>query len=83
MRVAIFGTGRMGTAFAERLIETGNSVTVWNRTPEKTSAASQAGAIVAEKIADTAKSDILILSLSGSSAVRQVVESILEVGFKE
>ena len=79
MRVAIFGTGRMGTAFAERLIETGNSVTVWNRTSEKTSAASQAGAIVAEKIADAAKSDILILSLSGSSAVRQVVESILEV----
>ena len=62
MRVAIFGTGRMGTAFAERLIETGNSVTVWNRTSEKTSAASQAGAIVAEKIADAAKSDILILS---------------------
>ena len=82
MRVAIFGTGRMGTAFAERLIETGNSVTVWNRTSEKTSAASQAGAIVAEKIADAAKSDILILSLSGSSAVRQVVESILEVGNK-
>ena len=82
MRVAIFGTGRMGTAFAERLIETGNSVTVWNRTSEKTSAASQAGAIVAEKIADAAKSDILILSLSGSSAVRQVVESIIEVGNK-
>ncbi|KRP22031.1 MAG: 3-hydroxyisobutyrate dehydrogenase [Rhodobacter sp. BACL10 MAG-120419-bin15] len=82
MRVAIFGTGRMGTAFAKRLIETGNSVTVWNRTSEKTSAASQAGAIVAEKIADAAKSDILILSLSGSSAVRQVVESILEVGNK-
>ena len=31
--IGIAGTGRMGTAFARRLIETGHQVAVWNRTP--------------------------------------------------
>ena len=30
--IAIVGTGRMGTAYAKRLIEAGYDVTVWNRT---------------------------------------------------
>ena len=30
------GTGRMGAALAGRLLEAGERVTVWNRTPAKT-----------------------------------------------
>jgi 3-hydroxyisobutyrate dehydrogenase-like beta-hydroxyacid dehydrogenase len=35
MQVGVAGLGIMGTAIAERLIETGNTVTVWNRSAEK------------------------------------------------
>ncbi len=34
-KIAIVGTGRMGTAFAKRLLEAGNEVTVWNRSAKK------------------------------------------------
>jgi hypothetical protein len=32
MKIGIAGTGRMGSAIAQRLIECGHAVTVWNRT---------------------------------------------------
>ena len=35
MHVGVAGLGNMGTAIAARLIETGNKVTVWNRTAAK------------------------------------------------
>ena len=38
MKVGIAGTGRMGAAIAQRLMERGHELTVWNRTPEKTKA---------------------------------------------
>lgn len=80
MHIAIFGTGRMGTAFARRLIETGHDVTVWNRTEEKTASAAEAGASVASEIAEAAKADVLILSLTDAAAVGEVIGSILDAG---
>ena len=35
MRVGICGTGKMGSAIAERLMEEGREVSVWNRTAER------------------------------------------------
>ena len=43
--IGIAGTGRMGTAFARRLIETGHQVKVWNRNPARTSGAAGAEAV--------------------------------------
>lgn len=80
--IAIFGTGRMGTAFAKRLIETGHKVTVWNRSKERTAAASEAGASVVSEIAEAAKADALILSLTDGTAVGQVVDGILDAGIE-
>ena len=37
--IGIAGTGRMGTAFARRLVETGHEVAAWNRTQERTAQA--------------------------------------------
>jgi 3-hydroxyisobutyrate dehydrogenase-like beta-hydroxyacid dehydrogenase len=34
MRIAIIGLGRMGRAFADRLLDEGHQVSVWNRTPD-------------------------------------------------
>ena len=64
MTIGIVGTGRMGSAFARRLIDTKHSVMVWNRTVENTKPCISAGAILAANIADLAQCDaIIILSL--------------------
>jgi len=47
MHVGVAGLGKMGAAIAERLIETGNTVTVWNRSADKCKLLAAAGAHVA------------------------------------
>ncbi len=78
--IAILGTGRMGTAFAKRLIELGQSVVVWNRTPANAAAAADAGATVAEDIATCAEADIVLISLTDAAAVKAVTEDLIAAG---
>jgi 3-hydroxyisobutyrate dehydrogenase len=78
--IGIAGTGRMGTAFAHRLLETGNEVTVWNRTPERTAQAAGAGAQVAEDLAALAGCDPILLSLTDASAVGAVIDGLIGAG---
>jgi len=35
MKIGIVGTGRMGTAIVQRLLDVGHEVNVWNRTVDK------------------------------------------------
>jgi 3-hydroxyisobutyrate dehydrogenase-like beta-hydroxyacid dehydrogenase len=44
MRVAVIGLGRMGRALAERLLEEGHHVSVWNRTAGRVAALQEQGA---------------------------------------
>jgi 3-hydroxyisobutyrate dehydrogenase len=44
MKIGICGTGRMGTAMAERLIGEGHQVSVWNRSRERAQTARELGA---------------------------------------
>ena len=44
MRIGVAGLGRMGAAMAERLIEVGHDVTVWNRSADKVKPLVDAGA---------------------------------------
>src|SRR6202158_2090039 len=44
MKIGIAGTGRMGTALAQRLLEVGHEVRVWNRTAHNAQDALEAGA---------------------------------------
>jgi 3-hydroxyisobutyrate dehydrogenase-like beta-hydroxyacid dehydrogenase len=46
MRVAVIGLGRMGRALAERLLEEGHQVSVWNRTAGRAGALQERGAQV-------------------------------------
>jgi 3-hydroxyisobutyrate dehydrogenase-like beta-hydroxyacid dehydrogenase len=67
-RVAILGTGKMGSAIAGRLVEAGFELTIWNRTR------SRAEALGLGKVADTpaeaaSGADIIISSLTGPDAV--------------
>ena len=79
-RIAIIGTGRMGTAFAKRLIETGNHVAVWNRTRDRTGAAAEAGAEVAPSLADLGDCDAILLSLKDADAVEAVAADLIGAG---
>jgi len=73
MKIGIVGTGRMGTAFAKRLIETGHEVSVWNRTPERMRAAEEAGAAAATGLRQLAACDVILISLTDADAVSDVV----------
>src|SRR5271163_1148730 len=46
MRVTVIGLGRMGHALADRLLEKGHEVRVWNRTPGRATALQEQGARV-------------------------------------
>ena len=78
--IAIVGTGRMGTAFAKRLVETGHDVTVWNRTPSHTRASADAGAHVTSDLAVIAARNVILLSLSNAEAVETVVSKLIDAG---
>ncbi len=65
MRVGVAGLGKMGAAIAARLIETGNEVTVWNRSPDKCAPLVAAGARAAASpsaLADAVETIITILT---------------------
>ncbi len=76
--VGIAGTGRMGTAFAQRLIEKGHDVTVWNRSSERIAGAKKAGAAVVQELSDLSKCDVIVLSLTNSEAVLSVVSQLID-----
>lgn len=72
--VAVIGAGIMGTAIATRLLETGNSVRVFDLDADKVAKLVEKGATAAESPATaTAESNFVILSLNHANIVRSVV----------
>ena len=73
MNVGVAGLGNMGAAIATRLIETGNTVTVWNRSAEKCKPLVAAGAAVAPSAPALASAaDIVITILTDAAAIDAV-----------
>ncbi|MBP1860053.1 NAD(P)-dependent oxidoreductase [Rhizobium herbae] len=73
-RVAVIGAGIMGSAIATRLIETGQTVTVFDLDPVKVKALTDKGASAAASVAEaTRNNDFVILSLNHANIVRAVV----------
>jgi 3-hydroxyisobutyrate dehydrogenase len=79
-KIAILGTGRMGTAFAKRLIDVGHSITIWNRTVKNMDAAIAVGATAAHSIQETTAADIILISLSNAEAVGDVSDKLIAAG---
>jgi 3-hydroxyisobutyrate dehydrogenase len=79
-KIAILGTGRMGTAFAKRLIDVGHCVTIWNRTVKNMDAAIAVGATAAHSIQETTAADIILISLSNAEAVGDVSDQLIAAG---
>jgi 3-hydroxyisobutyrate dehydrogenase len=73
MHVGVAGLGKMGAAIAHRLIGTGNQVTVWNRSPEKSLPLEAAGAAVAASPAALASTvEAVITILTDAAAIEDV-----------
>lgn len=65
-QIGWLGTGRMGTAMAERLIRGGHSLVVWNRTPSKTTPLVELGATRADAIDELGRCDVVFTSVTSS-----------------
>jgi len=67
------GTGRMGTAIVNRLLDAERPVMVWNRTPAKTGPLVARGARVADSIVALADCDVVYVMVSGPRDLEEVV----------
>ncbi len=75
MHVGVAGLGKMGAAIAHRLIETGNQVTVWNRSAEKALPLIAAGAAVVASPAGLASAvEAVITILTDEAAIAEVYD---------
>lgn len=80
--LGIAGTGRMGTAFAKRLIDQGYTVKVWNRSKEKTVEAEKWGAIAVNDLEELSHCDAILTALTDAGAVYSVVNGLIKIGVK-
>ncbi len=73
MHIGIAGIGKMGAAIAQRLMEVGHRVTVWNRSPGKVKPVANAGAAIAATPAELAsKAETIITILTDAAAIDAV-----------
>ncbi len=73
IKVGIIGTGFLGKAVATRLLKTGHTLTVYNRTREKAEPLKNLGATIADTPKDVAKvSDLVITIVKDAQAVESV-----------
>lgn len=68
MKIGLLGTGRMGSAIAERLLGCGHTLTVWNRSVEKTAPLTGRGAQRGATPADVVAASEIVLSILTDAA---------------
>jgi 3-hydroxyisobutyrate dehydrogenase len=70
MRIGLAGTGRMGAAMVQRLMDCGHHLTVWNRSADKLKPLLDAGATAAATPRELAeKSEFIFTILSNAEAI--------------
>ena len=73
MKIGIAGIGKMGNAIGSRLLGLGHSVSVWNRTPNKTTGLVNSGAHLAATPKLLAESvDVVLTLLTNEAALDEV-----------
>ena len=72
-RIGWIGIGRMGFPMAERLLDAGHEVHVWNRTRSKAEPLAEKGAVLTDLPSDLASVDILFTMVSTAADVEQVL----------
>ena len=74
MKVGFIGLGRMGQAMARNVLDAGNELAVYNRTPEKAADLGAAGATVVDSIAAVAEGrDVVITMVTDDAAIEAIV----------
>jgi 3-hydroxyisobutyrate dehydrogenase-like beta-hydroxyacid dehydrogenase len=74
----MIGLGNMGTAIAERVLDAGYPLTVYNRTPEKAEGIGARGAVVADTARDLAEQvDVVLTSLANDEAFEAVATDVV------
>jgi 3-hydroxyisobutyrate dehydrogenase-like beta-hydroxyacid dehydrogenase len=77
-KITFIGLGKMGSAIAEKLIQAGFPLTVYNRTIEKTESLAKIGANVATQLESAvAEADIIFTSLIDDKALISVTKIML------
>jgi 3-hydroxyisobutyrate dehydrogenase len=71
--IAWVGTGRMGFAMANRLVDNGHGLLVWNRTQSKAKPLEKHGAIIADKLQDLAERSIVFLISATGHEVKELL----------
>jgi len=73
MKIGICGTGRMGSAIAQRLMSVGHEVSVWNRNSAKTKTLTDAGAALFASPAELVEGcDVTIVMLLNDAATEVI-----------
>jgi 3-hydroxyisobutyrate dehydrogenase-like beta-hydroxyacid dehydrogenase len=76
--VGLIGLGNMGTAIAERLLEAGVPLAVYNRTRAKVEPLEARGAAVADTAADLAReADVVLTSVADDQALEAVAADVV------
>jgi 3-hydroxyisobutyrate dehydrogenase len=84
MRVAVLGTGMMGTGMAHSLLRNGLDVTVWNRHPEKARPLADDGATVADSLEDAVRdADVVLTILFDEAATSDAAATFLDAMKKD
>ncbi|MDL5156216.1 NAD(P)-dependent oxidoreductase [Actinomycetospora termitidis] len=77
MRVAVLGTGAIGTGMVHSLLRAGHAVTAWNRTPQRARPLADDGAVVVEDLADAvARAEVVVVVVFDLDAVLSVLSGI-------
>src|SRR4051794_34044376 len=77
MRVAVLGTGIMGSAMARNLAGAGHTVRAWNRSRAKAEPLAAAGVTVCDTAAQAIRdADVVITMLADGPAVEAVMEPL-------
>src|SRR5487761_2276745 len=75
-RIALLGTGLMGTPMGQRLLAAGFDLTAWNRTPEKAAGLVRQGARLAATASGAVQdADVVISMLASGPAVAEVLHA--------
>src|SRR5690242_20722742 len=77
VRVAVLGTGIMGSAMARTLVSDGLRTTVWDRSPTATAPLSDAGALVAATTAEAVQDARVVITMLPTA---EVVNSVIFAG---
>src|SRR5580704_8619346 len=76
-RVAVLGTGIMGSAMARNLVSAGLRTTVWDRSPAATAPLSDAGALAAGSPAAAVEDAQVVITMLPTA---EVVDSVIFAG---